>query len=175
MSSEYSIINNMYFQGTVKHSNSNNLRVKDCIIEIERQEVNKEFFDLQYRYRCTLKFKDLLGRVIREVSFSEMQAQILIDNINTFVYDNYANMYVLTGITGSSSVETYSIFLKESENKDNDFCVILQLLCNNAVLQQTFPIFTVTLDLQELDDLLNVMFFVYLIDLVSERQGIYQV
>ena len=173
----YSILNNMYFQGTVPHTNVNSLKTKDYIIEIERQEVTKTFFDIQYVYRCILRFKDLLGRVVCELVFSEAQAQVLIDNISTFICDNYTTMYALNNITlsGTTSTESYSIFLKETENKDKDFCVLLQLICTNSVLQTTFPKFTATLELDELDNLCNIMFFVYLIDLVSERQGIYQV
>lgn len=170
----YTIITNMYYQGTVRHFEMSELRTRNFIIEIKREEVSKEFLDIQYHYRCILRFKDLTGRLVREVVMNESQASILVDNINAFVYDNYTELYCLNGIASTNVAETYEIRLTTCEENE-DYSVLFQILCTNSVLGTTFPVVSTVLTLEELDNLLEVMFFIYLIDLVSERKGIYQV
>ena len=170
----YSVINNMYYQGSVRHDDMATLKTSNYIIEIQREEVHCEFMDVQYCYRCIIEFKDLLGRSERKIVLNEAQANILIDNINTFVYDNYSELFCLTNIAGSSMFETYGIKLSETEI-NGDFTALLQVICFNAATNTSFPVLTTSFSLEELDNFCNVLFFVFLIDLVSEREGIFKV
>lgn len=173
MMNKYSFINNMYYSGLVDHENMGEFKTKNYIIEIKREEVEKEFLNMQYMFICSLTFKDFTGREVLRISFNESQAAALIDSISSFVYDNYNNMIALSNINGSTIVETYSISLRSIENENKDFAILFQILCYNSYTQQTVPILTTVFDLDELDNLCDMMFFVYLIDIASDREGIY--
>lgn len=173
--SKYSVLCNMYYQKSVRHENMASLRVKDYIIEIQREEVSKEFLDIQYHYRCILIFKDLLGRELRRLVMNEAQAGVLIDNISTFIYNNYNQLIALSNLNGPTVFEYYNISLEASENQQGDFTTLFRVLRYNSVIQMMEPVLNIELELQELDDLCSMMFFVYLIDLESEREGIYKV
>lgn len=170
----YSVVNNMYYQGSVRHEDMASLKTRNYIIEIKREDVACEFMDVQYHYRCILEFKDLLGRTERVIVLNEAQANILIDNLGTFVYDNYSELFCLTNIAGPSVLETYGIKVSEVE-EGGDFCALFQLICFNGVTNTSYPILSTTFTLEELDNFCDVLFFVFLIDLVSEREGIFKV
>ena len=174
MNSEYAILCNMFYQGSVRHENMATLKTQNFIIDIQREEVEKTFLDLQYNYRCILIFKDLLGREIRRLVFNEADAMILTDNISTFVFNDYTEMIVLSNIIGPTIFESYSISLKATE-VNGDYSVLLQVLCYNSATQIMQPVISTILSLEELDNLCDMMFFIYLIDLAAEREGIYKV
>ena len=174
MNTENVILSNMYYQGTVKHENMARLKLKDFIIELNREEVQTTFLNIQYEYRCNIVFKDLLGRPIRALSLNENQARILVDNISTFVYDEYTELNCLGDISSTNIAETYGIRLSATE-VNGDFSVLFQVICYNNVLNTSFPVISTVMSLEELDKFCDLMFFIFLVDLVSERKSIYQV
>ena len=168
------VLNNMYYQGTVQHENMAKLKTRNYVIEMYREEVGVEFLNVQYCYRCILVFKDLLGNEVRRLVFSEAQAATLIDNMSMVVYNDYIELHCLSNILGPTINETYSIVLKAAEEHE-EYHINFQILCYNNILETVQPVLTTVLTLDELDELINMMFFVYLIDLVSDRKSIYQV
>ena len=171
---EYTIINNMYYQGTVNKSDMAHIQLRDFYVEIIREDVEKTFFNIQYYYICRIVFKDLLGRIVREIVLNENQARILLDNMSTFIYDNYTELVCLSDITSTNIAETYGFKLSATE-ENGDFCVLFQVICYNSVLGTSFPVISTVMSLDELDKLTDIMYFIFLIDLVSERKGIYKV
>ena len=77
----------------------------------------------------------------------------------------------LTSINGNTIYESYGIkLICPDQNKKE---VVLQLI-------QFFPqgqnlILSISLTLDELDDMVSTMFFIFLIDLEAERRGIFKV
>ena len=175
MNTEYAIMSNMYYQGMVNHENMATMKIKDCIVEISRDEVSKEFLNIQYCYRCNIVFKDLLGRELKRLCFNEAQAMVLVDNLGRFQGTNEPcdELYCLSNIYGSTPFESYGIIVKMSNDSNNP--VLLQVQCYNSVSQMMFPCLTIPMTFDELDSLCDLMFFIYLIDIASERQSIYKV
>ena len=173
----YAILSNMYYQGSVGHDNMATLRTKNYIIDIIREEVTKEFLQIQYRYRCSLIFKDLTGREILRLTFNESQSQALLDNMNTFIFEDYQDMMCLSNIFGQSMLETYSIYLsnKTADINTGEYFCEFKVVCYNSATGTFQPILSTILSDNELDELINIMFFIFLIDLASEREGIYKV
>ena len=174
MSSEYAVLCNMYHNRSVTKDDMATLKTKNFIIDIIREDVRNEFMDVQYCYRCVLSFKDLLGREVLRLIINEAQANILIDNISTFIYDDYSQLIALSNIPSTNIYETYTISIEAGECA-SDFIAFLKVLKYNSNTQQLIPVIVTQLDLDELDNLCNMMFFVYLIDLVDNREGIYKV
>lgn len=172
----YSVLCNMYFQGNVGHENMAVIKTKNYTVEIKREEVQREFLPIQYCYRCILIFKDLTGREIQKLVFNESQASVFIDNISTFISSDFEELVLVSGVLGRTIDESYTITLElSSEQSQGDFCGLMKVLCCNNVIQTITPTFTCLFEFNELSNLIDTMFFIYLIDLESERQSIYKV
>ena len=171
---EYSVLSNMYYNNSVRKDNMATIRIQDYIIDIVREDVSCTFMDIQYYYHCILIFKDITGRELRRLDFNEMQASQLLDNINTFIYDDYAEIYALSNLNGPTIYESYSIVLKAIEQESGEHYIQFQVLCTNTIYRSITPIITITMSIDDLDRFIDVMFFIYLIDLASERSGIYK-
>lgn len=175
METSQAVLNNMYFQGNVGKDNMGTIKTKDYIIDISRSEINKTFLQVQYEYRCTLTFKDLLGRVIKSVDFSEAQALAMIDSINSFVYNDYEELCLIDNINCPNNIyESYSFYLNKI-NDNGESIYLLRLVCYNSAINNVIPTIICRLSLDELDKLNDTMFFIFIIDLVSAREGIFQV
>ena len=171
---EYSVLTNMYYNQNVRKDNMATIKIQDYIIEIIREEVTCTFMDVQFQYHCSLIFKDLTGRELRRIDFNELQASQLLDNINTFIYDDYMEIYALSNLNGPTIYETYTIALRAIQQETEEHYIQFQVLCYNSVLQTMSSVISIIMNIDDLDKLVDAMFFIYLIDLASERSGIYQ-
>ena len=180
MSSEYSVLTNMYFNHQVQHSEDAMIKAGDYFIEFKREDVEKTFFDVQFQYRCNIIFKDLTGREVRRLVINEFQAMQLLDGINAYVYDNefLEESYLLSNVNGPTIYETYTLCLmaiiRDDEDPNNNvFEIVLKRY--NDVLGVLDDVLTIRLTLNELDSFVDTAFFIFLIDIASERNGIFQV
>ena len=170
MTNEYLVLSNMYYNNTVSKDNMATIKIQDYLFEITREEVKSEFMDLQYRYRCNLVIKNLIGTELKRLCFNELQASQMLDSINTFVYNDYTDMYILSGINSPSNIyESYSIYLKTID--ETKHLILFQVTCKIAY--NNVPVISIIMNIDELDELSDAMFFIYLIDIVSERSGIF--
>ncbi len=185
MMNNYSVLCNMYYQGTVRHDTMGSLKTKNHVIDVIREEAHS-FLDIQYEYRCLLIFKDLVGREVFRLNINEGQVQVLIDNINIFVYESYDELYCLSNIVGNNINESYSVklswFLPDNNincgipvDENDEHNILIQVISYNSILNRTSIVFTTVLTLDELDNLSSLMYFIYLIDLEAERRGIFSV
>ena len=166
----------MFYQGIVPHENMGSIKVGDCIIEFVREEIEKTFLDLQYQYRCNIIFKDLTGREIRRLVINEGQAMQLLDGINAYIYDDFNEAYLLSNIQGPTLFETYTVTMITQFHNGNPEDTRLQMIIQryNGVLEVLEPVLTVTFTLDDLDKFVDTAFFIFLIDLASEREGIFK-
>lgn len=179
MGTEYSILANMYFNHQVQHAEDAMIKVGDHFIEFKREDVEKTFFERQFSYRCIIIFKDLTGREVRRVTMNELQAMQMLDGINAYVYDNefMEECYLVSNIGGPTVFESYtlclnSIYRDMEDPNDNVFELVIKRY--NDALEVLENVLTLNLTLNELDSFVDTAFFIFLIDIASEREGIFQ-
>lgn len=177
MTNEYSILANMYFNGSVEHDEHGMIKVGEYIINFEREEVQMNFLQNNYQYRCNIIIHDLTGREIRRIVINEFEAMQMLDGINAYIYDDFeSEVYLLSNIAGPTLYETYTLCLQreyfdESDPNNNTFNLVLNRY--NGVLEVLETVLTIRMTLSELDSFVDTAFFIFLIDIASSRTGIF--
>lgn len=170
-------VNCMFFQGIVPHEDKAMIKVGDYTIEFTREEVPKQFFDLQFNYNCSIIFYDLTGREVRRVVINEYQAMQLIDGINAAVYDDFdSEIYLISNINGPTLFETYTLCLNReyfNEYNPSDSMYNLIIYRYNGAIETLDQVLNVRMGLDDLDKFVDTAFFIFLIDIASEREGIF--
>lgn len=85
---------------------------KSIVIEFDRKELSL-FSNSRADFMCTIRFKNNLGRLLKEISITEIEVGILIDNIYHFLETNQEVYYYINANSTNCINSVISIALEE--------------------------------------------------------------
>ena len=165
------LLHNMYDMGAIKKETMAEFKTKDIIIKLERKDAQLWYTDTSYKYLCIITFIDrLTNREILKLSLSEIDVFVLMDN-----YDNYMETLdidygsLLTPMIYSAidnSKYYFSLDNKTETSYDDLYLIVYQY---NPENNTTLKRIQILLGTNELIDLFDLIYFTFLIDMVSNN------
>lgn len=171
MIAEQILLYNMYDMGAIKKENMAEFKTKDIIIKLERKDAQLWYTDTSYKYLCIITFIDrLTNREILKLSLNEIDVFILTDG-----YENYMESLeidigsLLTPMIHSTIDNSKYYFCMNNKTEttyDDLYLIVYQY---NPENNTTLKRLQILLSTNELIDLFDLIYFTFLIDIVSNN------
>lgn len=166
MTVEQLVLYSMYDIGAIERDNMGIFKTRDISIKLERKSAQLWYTDTSYKYLCILTFIDNInGREILKLSLKETDIFVITDAYEQFM-----------------SLETdymYSPIIHSGDNIDYCFCVTKQtgtlyddmyfIVYQNAPNGKSIIRVKILLSASEFIDFFDLMYFVFIIDIVSNE------
>lgn len=170
MSIGFGLFMNLYELGYINKENNMNIFVSndnDYKIELSRKETKLWKQDSFFNYFCKLCFVNSLGNKVFEITMSEIEASILIDNmeeiLNNLSVGNQLHVPIDYTIT-NGFIHYEFVFIKHEEY------ISIQIIENNTICRIRMNFYYDTFE-----ELIEMMFFTFIIDIYDELNDIKEV
>lgn len=184
MSVMNAILNNMYDQNSIQRESESKVRFitskKDFIIELERQEISNSNFQLENAncYTCSVIIRDRISNnILLKLDFNINQILIILDNLNSYFIggDNLFDLNLISNVINSSNMSsTFSLTVYHNydtyDKQIEDFIHVLEIDENNSFYNSSIPRFKIDFFTNDLLTLMDLMYFTFLIDVVSTEE-----
>lgn len=175
------IINNMYNNGNIKDENMATFTTYDnqYRFELSRENAQLWYTDTSYKFKCKIKIYDnLTNNLLRTITCSEEDIKNILDcytQMNDYCTQNIYvppfNPHNSNGNFYFIEMELYRVNMMEDIMEDissrwfniNEY---------NPLNNTTVRVISIKMDVDELEELIDIMYFIFLIDIESNPNSL---